>query len=110
MRDHNAAAFQVVEAAVATSTSTTDPDGVTAHYWGQNNGSQQTLGVGGTTEDTDTASPATRNDSNLFVVGGNVIGNYANIAIQAAYFGAGLTSDQFTHLRALLSFHTGVNC
>jgi hypothetical protein len=110
IRDHNAAAFQGVEASVATSASTTDPDGANGHYWLANDGSSQTLGVGGTTEDTDTATPTTRADGNLVVLGGGMLGAHANIAIQAWHFGPNLNSEQVTHLRALLSYHTGVSC
>lgn len=90
---------------------TTDPDGVVAHYSGDAAAGTMNARVGGAVEATSAATVTSRADGGDVYLGGRVSGaNAANIAVQAWYVGPALTSTQRDHLRALLTYHTGVAC
>lgn len=67
--------------------------------------------VGGTIQNSSTTVAASIPDASTCALAALVTASsFANIDCQAWYFGARLTADQRTHLRALLTYHTGVSC
>lgn len=99
---------------VAPST-TYDPDGVLAHYSGDAAPGDLNARVNGVSVATSAASPVSRADGNTVVMGASqvsTVGPYgtvaSNIIVHAAYLGPALSADQRTHLRALLTYLTGV--
>ena len=91
---------------------TTDPDGTTAHYSGDALTGTWNARVAGTIQNTGSASVTSRADGGGLSLGSrvNAASQWGNFALQAWYCGPALTSDQRTHLRALLTYHTGVAC
>ncbi len=97
--------------------STYNPDGVVAHYSGDAAPGDLNARVGGVSVATSALSPVSRADGNTVVMGASqtsVAGPYgtvaANVKLHAAHIGPALTADQRTHLRALLTYLTGVSC
>jgi hypothetical protein len=95
----------------ANAQSTTDPDGTVAHYSGDAQTSTWNMRVAGTVEATASAAVTSRADGGSLSLGGRPAAtNSGNYAMRAWYCGPVLTATQRTHLRALLSYHTGVAC
>lgn len=112
--DISAAALRMVCAAAASVNGTSDPDGVTAHWSGDNpgagagnnvrkNGTIETAGAGG-------AFTSRADSGNVFLGSATTAGSaFGNYAVVACYAGPSLTAEQRAYLRALLTFHTGVS-
>ena len=84
-----------------------------AHFSGDGTaGGALNVRVAGMIEATNSSvGAAEAGDQSLDVGARTVLGaNPANARFMAAYFGHGLSADQRTHLRALLTYHTGVSC
>ena len=103
---------RVVGATAANTSSVSDPDGIEAHWSGDNDGANgNNFRKNGTVEANAGAGALTsRADGNRFCIGGNTYGslNYGNLTVRAAYAGPSLSADQRTYLRALLTYYTGV--
>lgn len=106
-------------AANATPSATYDPDGVLAHYSGEAIQGTSTVNarVAGVVVATGSGSVSGRADGQYAIMGASqtsATGPYgtvaANIVVHAAHLGPALTADQRTHLRALLTYLTGVSC
>ena len=104
-------------AANVTPSSTYDPDGVLAHYSGDGVTGTISARVAGVAVATASASPVSVEDGQRVIMGAaqtSEVGPYgtvaANVKIHGAHCGPALTSDQRTHLRALLTYLTGVAC
>lgn len=112
--DLNAASIRMVAAAAATAAGTSDPDGIVAHWSGDNDGANgNNIRRGGAVEANAGAGVFTsRADGNRVCIGGNSysLTAFGNLTSMAAYAGPSLSSDQRTYLRALLSAATGVTC
>lgn len=109
LQSASASAFRSSVAGGTNVNGTTDPDGHVAHYSGDSAGGTQNTRVGGTVEGTASASTTSRADGGEVAIGANAAGtNPANLALQAWHIGPALTDEQRTHLRALLTYLTGI--
>lgn len=99
---------------VGTYIGTTDPDNRTERWWGQRDATTTYAAIGyrDTTDvSSNVASINAYADGEDVIVGGLQDGTTAtNIRVQAIDTNSLLTSDQRLHLRALLSYWTGVAC
>jgi hypothetical protein len=119
MRIESGAASGVAQATTggtggATSTYTTS-EGTTDRHWSFDwvmGTPQQNVRVAGVVEDTDGGSTASKTDGLYVSVGATDAGGAASrVNVQAGYISTRkLTADERLHLRALLSFLTGVAC
>jgi len=113
LQDALAASSRAVTAAAGNPASTTDPDGVTAHYSFDHPGGTAPNNIrrAGAIEASGTSGAlTTRVDGGLAFIGAHPYNGTAatNSTFHAFYLGPALTADQRTYLRALLTYHTGV--
>lgn len=111
VRDASATAHQMTTSTTSAN-GTSDPDGNNAMWAGSCVTNSVVAWKNGVAEGT-TASGSFGPDGNprTVCVGGRVVtAAYSNIAIQAAFTGELLTTEQRLYLRALLTFYTGINC
>lgn len=85
---------------------------LTTGHWSLDaaSGGSQNLRQNGTVLVTGAAGASDESDGAQFAIFGDGAGATTNVALQAWYLGPQLTADQRTHLRALLTYHTGVAC
>lgn len=109
--------FTSLGAANVAPSSTYNPTGVLAHYSGDAAATTVNARVNGTVQATGTGTVATYGDNNTVIMGGSqtsTVGPYgtvaANIVVHAAYITPVMTASQRLHMRALLTYHTGVAC
>ena len=110
LADQAAATARASVAGGADAVSTSDPDGVTAHWSGDATGTAISFRRAGTIEAGAVGAVTSRADGKTVVMGAHYDGTAAaNVVISAAYIGPALTADQRTYLRALLTALTGVS-
>lgn len=109
--------FTSAGAANVTPSSTYDPDGIVAHYSGDGVTGTISARVAGAAVATAAGSPTSVEDGQRVIMGASQtseVGPYGTVAahvkLHAAHIGPALTADQRTHLRALLTYLTGVAC
>lgn len=112
MQDATAATFRVVTAAAGNAVSTSDPDGVTAHWSFDHPGGTAVNNFrrAGAVEGSGASGAlTTRADGGYAFIGAHPNKSAAaNITCQAFYIGPALTAGQRANLRALLTNGTGV--
>lgn len=93
-----------------TVTATSDPDSVYAHYSADAISGSWAIRKNGTAEATALHAFQTNAATEVVALGGRSgASQYANIAVQAWYFGSRLSTTQRDHLRALLTYYTGIS-
>lgn len=109
--------FTSAGAANVTPSSTYDPDGIVAHYSGDGVTGTISARVAGAAVATAAGSPTSVEDGQRVIMGASQtseVGPYGTVAahvkVHAAHCGPALSADQRTHLRALLTYLTGVAC
>lgn len=111
LQDTNALALRWSVSGGANLTSTTDPDGLLTHWSGDGESGTLNLRIAGSVHVTTAATVTSRADGGSLCAGGRADGTASgNYIIRAWYCGPALTSTQRTHIRALLTYHTGVSC
>lgn len=117
LNDQDASRFRFTStgAASVTPSATYNPTGVLAHYSADATTGTLNARVGGVVAATAAASPISRADGNTVIMGASqtaTVGPWgtvpANVKIHAAYMGPYLTANQRLHVRALLTYLTGV--
>lgn len=89
---------------------TTDPQTAMIHASGDAASGTINARINGTVEGTSSGTVTSRADGNTLCLGGNFSNAAASqFECQAWHCGPSLTADQRTHLRALLTYHTGVS-
>lgn len=91
---------------------TTDNATTFGHYSGDSVGGTQSARFGGTVENSSATTTPSKTDGQTLALGARpgADAQFGALELQAWYCGPALTSDQRTHLRALLTYHTGVSC
>lgn len=102
----------ILGGSAGTTTWTASNDNVTGHFSGDWDGADLSVRLAGAVQSTVATAGVSLPDSGKVVLGSFNAGasSWAAFTCQAAYAGGYLTADQRTHLRALLTYHTGVAC
>lgn len=88
----------------------TDPDGLNRHWSGDAEGTTQVARINGVSSSPQTITITSRTDGANASIGARTTGlNPSNIAVQAVYLGAALSSGQRDYLRAALTHYTGID-
>ena len=103
--------IQVRTLASATfATSTSDVNSTPLHFSADSQGANN-VRAGGTVEASTASGVTAQGDGSTLALGAFAAGTTpCAMSAQAWYVGPALTADQRTHLRALLTYHTGVAC
>ena len=111
LNDRNVSEFRFTVSGGANVNTGVNPDLTPTHLSGDSDATDLNARQNGTVVGTFAIAQPSRADGNAYSLFASTIGTrFASMSYQAWYLGGKLTTDQRLHLRALLTYHTGISC